>query len=329
MATNAPDGGIRATLVSYAREIMSVSLVPRPTPVFVLGVQRSGTTWLANILAQHSRAVAVQSEDHFGIHESIFFSHFARAYGDLNDEANFERFVADFVSSDYYVLTGLEPEWLRRIEVRSYPEVFRAVMDEMARRREADLWIEKSPDHTLLAEELATAFPDARFVAVVRRTRSAVASQIWHSGQPPRYPARAYTLLGASFHCTQQRWLRRFYERCDTCFLTTYERLVRDAEGETQRICDFLDIDYEPAMLDLPWRKNTSFDTVERPHRDLAWPDELIVAATTSAFRFLPATVLRSIKARRRARRGVRWPDWCWRRRDAGLLRDVPATSQQ
>jgi hypothetical protein len=78
----------------------------RPTPVFVLGQHRSGTTWLANILANHHRVVAVQSDDHFGVHESIFFSHFARAYGDIADETNFRRFAADFAASDYYILTG-------------------------------------------------------------------------------------------------------------------------------------------------------------------------------------------------------------------------------
>src|SRR5919108_3944767 len=83
----------------------------RPTPVFVLGLERSGTTWLANILASHPQAVAVQSEDHFGVHESIFFSHFAPAYGDLNEEHNFRRFATDFTASDYYLLSGLPADW--------------------------------------------------------------------------------------------------------------------------------------------------------------------------------------------------------------------------
>lgn len=94
--------------LSYATRMVTAEPASHATPVFVLGVQRSGTTWLANILAQHSRAIAVQADDHFGIHESIFFSHFARVYGDLGDEANFERFATDFATSDYYVLTGLE-----------------------------------------------------------------------------------------------------------------------------------------------------------------------------------------------------------------------------
>lgn len=309
-----------ATL-AYNRRRMSSARAPHPTPVFVLGVQRSGTTWLANILAQHSRAVAVQSADHYGIHESIFFSHFARAYGDLNNEADFRRFAADFTSSDYYVLSGLEPEWLSEIRPRSYPAAFRAMMDEFARRAGADLWVEKSPAHTLLAEQLAADFPDARFVAVLRETRAIVASQLWLPGRrPPAYPARLRRLIGLSLHCAQQRWLRRFCKRNDACFLTTYERLARDTEGETRRICAFLGIDYEATMLELPWRRNTSFGAAERRRRALQLPDRLVVAVANAALHLLPASVVGSLIARRRARRGVIWPDWCWRRRDAGLL---------
>lgn len=316
-----------ATL-AYNRRRMSSARAPHPTPVFVLGIQRSGTTWLANILAQHSRAVAVQSADHYGIHESIFFSHFARTYGDLNEEANFRRFATDFTSSDYYVLTGLEPERLTEIRPRSYPAVFRAVMEEFARRARADFWVEKSPTHTLLAEQLAATFPDARFVSVVRQTRATITSQLWLPGRlPPPYPARLRRLIGLSLHCAQQRWLRRFCKRNDACFLTTYERLARDTEGETRRICAFLGIDYEATMLELPWRRNTSFGTAER-RRALQLSDKLVVAVANAALHLLPPSMVVSLIARRRARSGVKWPDWCWRRRDAGLLeRAVTAQS--
>lgn len=310
-----------ATL-AYNRRPMSSTRAPHPTPVFVLGVQRSGTTWLANILAQHPRAVAVQSEDHFGILESIFFSHFARAYGDLNDEINFRHFAADFTTSDYYVVSGLEPQWLSQIRPRNYAAAFRAVMDEMARRAGSDLWVEKSPAHTLLAEQLAADFPDARFVAIVRQTRPTIASQLWLSGRPPAtYPARVRRLIGLSLHCAQQRWLRSFCKGNDACFMTTYERLARDTVGESRRVCEFLGLDYEPTMLELPWRRNTSFHAPEHRRRALRLSDELVVALATAVLHLLPASAVGSLIARRRARRGVRWPDWCWRRRDAGLLK--------
>lgn len=44
-----------------------------PLPVFVVGRNRSGTTWLANQLCEHPDIVGVQHERHHGIHESAYF----------------------------------------------------------------------------------------------------------------------------------------------------------------------------------------------------------------------------------------------------------------
>ena len=38
--------------------------------VFVLGLQRSGTTWVANMLHGSGSVAAVAAEDHRGVHES-------------------------------------------------------------------------------------------------------------------------------------------------------------------------------------------------------------------------------------------------------------------
>lgn len=289
------------------------------TPVFVLGVQRSGTTWLGNILAQHSRAAAVQAPDHFGIHESIFFSHFARAYGDLAGDANFACFASEFTRSDYYVLTGLEPEWLEERRPRSYPDAFRAVMDEFADRDgRARIWIEKSPHHTLLADRLEAAFPDARFVGIVRNPTAVVASTLrMGEPRPPTYPARLGRVVRLAAKCSlYQGWLERFSRGRANCLLTRYERLAADPAAEVRRICDFLELEFEPAMLELPWPRNTSFGEAESRHPTLEAFQALVVRATTALMRPVPVTGRRERELRRLDRRGIDWPEWCWRRLD-------------
>lgn len=76
----------------------------RRTPIFVVGVHRSGTTWLANILCRHSNIAGIQAERHFGIHESVFFSHFIHNFGDLRNDNIFIQFVEAFASSDHFIL---------------------------------------------------------------------------------------------------------------------------------------------------------------------------------------------------------------------------------
>ena len=297
----------------------------RPTPVFVLGLQHSGTTWLASILAQHSRAAAVRS-DRRGVHESILFSHFAPAYGELDDDANFERFATDFTTCDYYRLSGVTRRWFRDARPRTYAEALRGLMEEVARLQGgADVWVEKSPDHTLLAEELAAAFPDARFVGITRQARAAIASRLWSGGRrPPPYPQRLRLLLELSGQRSAERWLKRFCRAREACFLTSYERLLADPQEEARRICGFLGIPYEPEMLEPPFQPNTSFVSADQRRRALSIPDSLVLAAAQAGLRVVPAAAWRSVivshRARVAARGGIVFPEWCWRGRDADRL---------
>ena len=306
----------------------------RPIPVFVLGQQRSGTTWLANLLSSHPDVVSVQSEDHLGIHESIFFSHFARAYGDLGDAERFARFDSDFAASDYYVLTGLERDWLQKRRPRSYAEAFRTVMDEVALRAGARRWLEKSPDHTLLAEELASDFPDARFVCIARDATSLIQSRLWSSGrQPPAHPRRLLVILrlaaSASLH---QRFLARFARRSDRSLEVSYEALKTDLEAELRRISHFLGMPYDPSTLETGYRRNSSFQSGgDRERKALSRSERIVIACAMTILQLVPLGLLEALARRSRSERSpIEWPDWCWRRRDRGRLPagwlDVSAT---
>jgi len=295
-----------------------------PVPVFVLGQQRSGTTWLANLLSSHPEIASVQSDDHFGIHESIFFSHFARAYGDLHDGTRFERFDRDFATSDYYVLAGLERDWLRRRRPRSYPEAFRAMMDEVARRRSARCWLEKSPDHTLLAEELATAFPDARFVCITREPVGLIQSRLWSSGRrPPAQPRRMLVILklaaSASLH---QRYLRRFCDGRGESLEVSYEALRSGLEAELRRISDFLGVAFAPQTLESGYRRNSSFGSGDdRGRKALSRFEVAVIRVAMRVLERVPLGLLRRLaKQTRSSPTAIEWPDWCWRRRDSGEL---------
>ena len=291
-------------------------------PIFVLGVQRSGTTWMANLVAESSEVTAVQSADHFGIHESIFFSHFARAYGDLADDSNFEHFAREFTTSDYYVLTGIEAEWLWDLRPTSYSEAFHALMEEMSRRRGGTrFWLEKSPHHTVLADELFDAYGDARFICITRRRNDVIRSRLASSwSEPPRYPRRALILVRLTWTGDRyQRHMKRFAPRVEHAYATTYEALKTDTEAELRRVCGFLGLPWEPKMTEPRFAKNTSFRSLqERRRQELSLADRAIIGLASAIFSVLPLGLIDRIAANRDRRRGVDWPEWCWRRRDAG-----------
>lgn len=287
-----------------------------PLPVFVLGLQRSGTTWMANLLSEHPQIASVQAVEHRGIHESIFFSHFARAYGDLADDATFEQFVRHFTSSDYYLLTGLPKSWIERQRPRSYAEAFRLVMDEVARTRRATCWIEKSPHHTLLCDELAREFPDARFLCVVRGDLGLARSRLWAYGRTPeRSPARFLTLARAvAANALYSRELRRFAHHCPRALLVSHEAMVEDLEHEMRRAADFLGLPFDARLLRSRFAANSSFSSTQARSQALTWSDRAIVGLLGYAGRIVPLTWLDTLERRRGGAGALDWPDWCWTR---------------
>lgn len=81
-------------------------------PLFILGKQRSGTTWLSNQLSQHSQISAAQNDHHGGVHESAYFSHVAGRYGDLSQKTNYVEFVEVMAVSDMMKILGVDKEFL-------------------------------------------------------------------------------------------------------------------------------------------------------------------------------------------------------------------------
>jgi len=253
------------------------------------------------------------------VHESIYFSHFARAYPDLANESVFHAFAEAFTESDYYLLTGIEKGWLYERRPRDHAEAFRAVMDEMASRGgTAEAWVEKTPQHSLLAEELASAFPDARFVAILREPRAVIASHLGLLGETP-VSRRAHLIelarlcVSCSLH---ERFLKRFCRDHPQALLTRYEALIAEPETETERICTFIGAQFTPSMLELPWSRNTSF-RANRPDPSAA--DRFLIGAMLTALRAVPLRTLRSWVVKRQMRQPVEWPTWTWRRRDSGV----------
>jgi hypothetical protein len=285
-------------------------------PIFVLGLQRSGTTWVANMLAGSGRVSAVEAEDHRGVHESIFFSHFAVAFGPFDDPTARVRFVEAFAASDYFLLSGLSPDDLAGMvgRARSHAEVFAGVMDAMAARAGNRFWVEKSPDHTLLATALAATFPAARFVCVVRDSRSLVTSRLAAYGRTPaRGLKRKRDLLrGAAVNQLHARHLARFCRTCDRALLVSYGDLLRDPAGTRARIAAFLGSGLAPEALESRYAPNTSHAGTAT--RRLSGLDVACIAMGDAIARLVPLGALAAVHARIGRRRGVAWPDWCWKR---------------
>ncbi|CTQ34792.1 sulfotransferase family protein [Jannaschia rubra] len=296
---------------------MPADPVPGARAVFVLGLQRSGTTWVANMLHGSGAVAAVAAEDHRGVHESLFFSHFARAFGPLSDPAARDAFRTAFAASDYWLLTGL-PDALLDAAIataRDHAQVFEVVMDAVADRQGAPLWLEKSPHHTLLARDLARRYPAARFVCVTRDSRTLIASRLSAYGRSPPRGARrlADIARGALANALHTRYLRRFAAAEPRAHLLRYDTLAADPDRGRADLVRALGLAVAPDTLVSAFAPNTSHDRGAGTRR-LSGLDLAVVRLADALGRALPLGVLGRIERRRRERRGADWPGWVWRR---------------
>src|SRR6056297_1539750 len=99
------------------------------TPVFVLGKQRSGTTWLATALARHPQVAAILRPGYERVLESHYFTGLDGRYGDLASFPDYAEFASVFAASEYFRLTGLAPSTLLEAWPADYAQAFRIVMD--------------------------------------------------------------------------------------------------------------------------------------------------------------------------------------------------------
>lgn len=285
--------------------------------IFVLGLQRSGTTLAANLLAAHPDIAAVTAERHHGVHESVFFSHFARIHGDWSDTEAQERILRDFLRSDYFRLTGLGEDLVRDCARQSASSgaFFGAVMDALARSRGARAWVEKSPHHTLLADTIAAQLPRAVFLCVTRDTEGLLRSRLWSYGRhPPPYPRRALPVArAAASNVFHRRHMAALPDRIgpDRIFHVTFRDLRDDPDRALAPLLNRLGL-ARPDGLRPEFAPNSSFASDSERERALSSTDRNLARLVETAAEALPQGMLAALQRRLAARRPTRYPAWVW-----------------
>jgi hypothetical protein len=281
------------------------------TPIFVFGIQRSGTTWLANQISQHSQITAVQSDDHMGLHESAFYELLYNRYGDLSVKTNYVEFVEIASASDYFQLAGVDREFLYKLWPTTYTEVFRTVMEDFARRQGVNYWLEKTPKHTLLMDFIAKEFPEAVFIAVERNLQDYLASHMMLH----RDETQLFNKIERLIFVIRQtlRWV--YYNRTiksfessngKTLLMLTYKEMRQDIQGVMTRIANHIGVPFEEIMTQDKYPPNTSYKKSEKRGNVLTANEKKLTELIHSATDFVPflaikfgARVVSRLKGRR------------------------------
>jgi hypothetical protein len=266
-------------------------------PIFILGVHRSGTTWVANILCSHHNIAGVQAPRHHGIHESAFFCTIKDRYGNLQDDNNYIEFLETFSASDYFLLSNLDKNFFYTNRPTSYDEFFKQMMDTYAEQQHKEFWLEKTPAHTLYYDDLQHIFPAAKFIIVKRNIIDSIKSDVrLRYFTPDRqrktplskilfivFLAFRYSLFYSAVLSKQHKENSLFIE---------YEQIKKYREAEIKKICDFIGVNFETQLLQDTYEPNTRFTSEKERITVLANGELTFIKILDFIFRLLPKTFL-------------------------------------
>lgn len=271
-------------------------------PFFIIGSARSGTNLLARLLDSH-REIRVALDPAMPVFRSMRDAIVAHQKNPLLSE----RFPAGCPFQDYYfepfghrlldavlsadaamplrfdevprlreacaarasLESGVMAESMADLSGRTYTEIFQSLFSIIADSAPdtvwagcKEVWIE---DFIPL---LARFLPECRFLCIERDPRAVVASLLAVTKRDPSQSAHTPSYMR---HWRKGAALTRRYladpELASRMLLVRYEDLVADPEHGARKLCDFLNLEFDPAMLALSqdgWNGNSGYEHQEK-----------------------------------------------------------------
>ena len=185
---------------------------------FIVGMPRSGTTLVEQILAAHPDV---------------------DAGGEREEAGKLARSIENFPAG----AASLDRQWARD-SGKTLHEAF------FAGRPEAKVSTDKQPGHLAMLGLIAWMLPNARFIYCRRDPRDNALSLFEQSfGRTHTYACDLAAL--AAVYNEHRRLARHWIESCGlSVHVVDYERLVSDPEPEVRALLDFLGLDWHPQCLE-------------------------------------------------------------------------------
>ncbi len=214
--------------------------------MFVVGAGRSGTTLLRLMLDAHP-SFALPPESHFVV---------ALAAPRLRLENRPQVALERVLEHPRFARWNLDEDVVRAAVARRQPtrlaDLFRVIFETYADAHHKPRWGDKTPGYVQHLPLLASLFPDARFIHLIRDGRSVASSVASKPSGPPNAVSAAYWWRGLV------RQGRRDGAVLGPRYLEVrYEKLIADPATVLTTVCQHLRADYDRAMLNY-WRTAAS-----------------------------------------------------------------------
>lgn len=217
-------------------------------PLFTVGMPRSGTKLLRGLFNQHPSIGIPNVETHF----LPYWAKHWPEYGDLSDRRNFSRFYRQAIGLPYFIFMRdiseiiQEDVWYKNCENFGISGVFKALIrhDANVPVGSQKIWGDKTPSYITQVDLLKKLFPAAKFIHIVRDVRD--------------YSLSISAAWGKNMERATDRWVdgistfRKSLKLYGEDILELrYEDLLDNPSRDLQRICEFLELEFNERMLEL------------------------------------------------------------------------------
>jgi hypothetical protein len=263
---------------------------------FAAGQAKSGTTLLIALLDGHPQLLVLPEE-------TAYFPTVLHKYGRRGRRAQFDYLTKEALSR---VLFGGPPEWeatdyshfpiaefrerfetaafdpanaekdLLVLMVEAYAATLRIPLERIVR------WVEKTPANRRFIPQILDRFPSAKLLLTMRDPRAILAAQI---ALEKTRRTREFSVYYCVSHWIQGARLALRAEAGEIPgVVTRYEDLVTDPAPAMKRVCEYLEIAFDPAMVVTPtkagklWTGNSATErefTRVSAERARSWEREL------------------------------------------------------
>ncbi len=229
--------------------------------IFIVGVPRSGTTLVQSLLAAHHEVTSF-TESHFFSRHFKLLPQLSTAILTRNPAARLQSFLLENEDGTTGCLTAesvlgdLGPRWLLPLRTRSVGRRFLRALDDLALRRGASTWVEKTPKHLRyipFIERLSAPEPRTHFVHVIRGGLEVVASLHTASKQWERpYDLEACVeRWNADLGFSLGRVPRKKDQRGSSAdHVVSYEQLTARPSATLERLFADLGLVWDPEVLE-------------------------------------------------------------------------------
>jgi len=246
-------------------------------PIFIIGCGRTGSNLLEQILNNHSK-IKLVPEMHFKTFWKKGLTDRLDKIGDLNNDKNLQKAINHLYSGeligDYWSKIDIDKRKLYEKfsnSDRSYRALMEIIMKEHAKINGKTHYGAKFPVHFSYLPTLFEWFPNAKAIHMIRDPRAIFASEL-KKDEKPSFPIKkkkffySYGIL--LYVLIQWRWAARSHKRYkkkyqDKYTLCKFENLILEPKNTIKDICKFLEVDFDPEVLDVIMRGSSFEDSKE------------------------------------------------------------------